>query len=486
MRQTTGLLAGRYRLDGPIASGGVGEVWRAFDLVLDRPVAVKVLRSEYAGQRQALDRFRAEARHAGSVAHPGIAQIYDYGEGGDIGAPFLVMELVNGPSLADLLAAGPLDPGTTMDVIAQTAAGLQAAHAAGLVHRDVKPGNLLIAPGGQVKITDFGIAHAAGSLPITRTGMVIGTPSYLAPERAAGGPASSASDLYSLGIVGYECLAGEPPFSGMPYEVAAAHQHQELPPLPATVPAVAARLVAELTARDPANRPASAAVAAEHAVRVRDSLTGGAPSRLAATATATATTTFRADPAYARSGTLVDSPSWHNAPVVSHGRGPRRWRGVLLALGAALAGGLATWLITSALPAAHQSPPAAPPASSPAIQTVDVNGASLVGQQASDVSQTLCSLGLTPLVTYTSSQGGQGGQGGQDPGTVLSVSPSGAVPVGSTVTVTVVVGRHHDFGNSATSGGCGTGGSGTGTSGGGGTGTDGGGGTGTGGGGGGN
>jgi eukaryotic-like serine/threonine-protein kinase len=469
MRQTTGLLAGRYRLDSPIASGGVGEVWRAFDLVLDRPVAAKVLRSEYAGQRQALDRFRAEARHAGSVAHPGIAQIYDYGEGGDIGAPFLVMELVNGPSLADLLAAGPLDPGSTMDVLAQAAAGLQAAHAAGLVHRDVKPGNLLIAPGGQVKITDFGIAHAAGSLPITRTGMVIGTPSYLAPERAAGGLASPASDLYSLGIVGYECLTGEPPFSGMPYEVAAAHQHRELPPLPASVPAAAARLVAELTARDPANRPASAAVAAEQAVRVRDSLTGGAPSRLAATAA----TPFPVNRAYARSGTLVDAHPeiWHNAPVGRPGRAPRRGRGVLLALGAALVGGLATWLVTSALPAAHQSPsspPTSPAASSPAIPTVNVNSSDMVGQQASDVSQTLCSLGLTPVVTYTSSQSGQDGGGGQDPGTVLSVSPNGAVPVGSTVQVTAVVGRHHDFGNVGTSGGCGTGTGGGGGGGGGG------------------
>src|SRR5215469_3904784 len=243
MGQTTGVLAGRYRMDSPIASGGVGEVWRAFDLVLDRPVAVKVLRSEYAAHRQALNRFRAEARHAGSVSHPAVAQVYDYGEAGDTATPYLVMELVDGPSLADVLQAGPLDPGTAMDVLAQTAAGLQAAHTAGLVHRDVKPGNLLIGQGGQVKITDFGIAYAAGSLPITRTGMVVGTPSYLAPERAAGGPASPASDLYSLGIVGYECLTGAPPFSGMPFEVAAAHQHLEPPPLPSSVPAGAARLV---------------------------------------------------------------------------------------------------------------------------------------------------------------------------------------------------------------------------------------------------
>jgi eukaryotic-like serine/threonine-protein kinase len=454
MRQTTGLLAGRYRLDSPIASGGVGEVWRAFDLVLDRPVAVKVLRSEYAGQRQALDRFRAEARHAGSVSHPAVAQIYDYGEAGDTQTPYLVMELIDGPSLADVLEAGPLDAGTTMDVLAQTAAGLQAAHAAGLVHRDVKPANLLIGPGGQVKITDFGIAHAAGSLPITRTGMVVGTPSYLAPERAAGGPASPASDLYSLGIVGYECLSGEPPFSGMPFEVAAAHQHRELPLLPSSVPAVAAGLVAGLTAKDPASRPASAAIVSEEAARTRDSLTGGAPSRLAATATAP----FRSYPPNARTGTLVDPhpTARHDSRVGRPSRSPRRGRGVLLALGAALAGGLATWLVTSALPAAHQSPstPSAPAASSPAIQTVDVNSADLVGLQVSDVTQTLHSLGLTPIVTYANGQGGPGGQsdqvsqGGEYLGTVVSVSPSGAVPVGSTVTVTAVFqGHHHDQGN---------------------------------------
>src|SRR5215469_1819586 len=419
MRQTTGLLAGRYRLDSPIASGGVGEVWRAFDLVLDRPVAVKVLRSEYAGQRQALDRFRAEARHAGSVSHPAIAQVYDYGEDPEVRAPFLVMELVDGPSLADLLAEGPLDPATTMDVLAQAAAGLQAAHAAGLVHRDVKPGNLLIGAGGQVKITDFGIAHAAGSVPITRTGMVV----------------------------------------GMPFEVAGAHQHRELPPLPSTVPAGAARLIAGLTAKDPVSRPASAAAVSTEARRVRDYLTGGAPSRLAATAT----TPFRSDLGNARSGTLVDAHplTWHTAPAGHRGRARRRGRGVLLALGAAVVGGLATWIVMSALPAAHQSPPGppGPTVSSPATQTVDVNSADLVGQQASDVSQTLCNLGLTPVMTFTSSS--LSGQGGQDPGTVLSVSPSGLVAVGSPVTVTVFRGHHHDLGNVGNTGSCGNDGGGT-------------------------
>ena len=173
-----------------MARGGVGEVWRATDLVLGRPVAVKLLRTEYAQHPEVLTRFRAEARHAGSVSHPGIAQVYDYGEDGAAASPYLVMELVDGPSLARVLAAGPLAPAHAMDVLAQAAAGLQAAHAAGLVHRDIKPGNLRVGPSGQVKITDFGIAHAAWSAPITQTGALVGTPAYLAPERVVGGPAT--------------------------------------------------------------------------------------------------------------------------------------------------------------------------------------------------------------------------------------------------------------------------------------------------------
>ena len=230
MSDASAVVAGRYRLETQIAVGGVGEVWRAIDTVLARPVAVKLLRAEYASQPETLARFRAEARHAGSMSHPAIARVYDYGDAVPPYPPFLVMELVDGPSLAALLAAGPLVPGHAMDVVAQVASGLRVAHAAGLVHRDIKPANLLIGPGGQVKITDFGIAHVAGSAPVTRTGAVIGTPNYLAPERVAGAPATPASDLYSLGVVAHECLTGTPPFSGSPVEVAAAHREQELPP----------------------------------------------------------------------------------------------------------------------------------------------------------------------------------------------------------------------------------------------------------------
>jgi eukaryotic-like serine/threonine-protein kinase len=226
---TGALLGGRYRLDDRVGVGGMGEVWHAADLVLDRPVAVKLLHPGYARDGQELARFRAEAQHAGSLSHPDIAQVYDYHEADPPYPPYLVMELVDEPSLASLLEEGPADPARTMDLIAQAAGALQAAHPAGLVHRDIKPGNLLVSRSGQLKITDFGISHAVGSAPLTRPGTLIGTPAYLAPERAAGLPATPAADLYALGIVAFQCLTGRPPFTGEPLAVAPACQSASQP-----------------------------------------------------------------------------------------------------------------------------------------------------------------------------------------------------------------------------------------------------------------
>ena len=272
------VLSGRYTLDAPIGTGGYCEVWRATDTMLTRPVAVKLLHPGYARQDEALARFKAEARHAGALSHQNIARVYDYGEPAN-GQSYLVMELIDGPSLADVLARGPLPAERTMDIVAQAAAGLQAAHAAGLIHRDIKPANILFAPGGAVRITDFGIAHAIGSAPVTSTGIVMGTPGYIAPERVAGAQAGPASDLYALGVVAYECLAGSPPFSGGALEVAIAHRDRPLPPLPASVPAEVAAFVMMLTAKDPSWRPGGAGEVADQAGRLRDALAAAGTSR---------------------------------------------------------------------------------------------------------------------------------------------------------------------------------------------------------------
>ena len=266
------LLAGRYRFDEPVGTGWFSEVWRATDVALSRPVAVKLLHPAYAQQPEALARFRAEARHAAALRHENIARIYDYDEPTAGPQPYLVMELVDGPSLAGPLAGGPLDAARTMDVVAQAAAGLQAAHAMGLVHRDIKPGNLLLASSGTVKITDWGISHAVCLVPGPVTGIVAGTAEYLAPERIAGAQAAPASDLYALGVVAYECLAGAPPFVGEPPDVACAHRDHPVPPLPGSVPADVSALVMRLVAKDPAGRPGSAAEVAQQAGRLRHDL----------------------------------------------------------------------------------------------------------------------------------------------------------------------------------------------------------------------
>src|SRR5512142_2739061 len=275
MVQVGAVLGGRYVLREQIGIGGYGEVWRATDTVLSRPVAIKLLHPRHAEQEEAVARFRAEARNAAALSHENIAQVYDYGEALGGQPPYLVMELVVGASLEDVLAGGPLDATRTMDIVAQAAAGLHAAHAAGMIHRDVKPGNLLLNQSGTIKITDFGIAYTVGSASVTASGELVGTPGYLAPERAVGDGAGPASDLYSLGIVAYECLTGTRPFSGTQLEVALAHRDRPLPPLPASVAADVTALVMRLTAKGPASRPGDAAEVTVWAALLRDGIATG-------------------------------------------------------------------------------------------------------------------------------------------------------------------------------------------------------------------
>ena len=270
MRPVAGLtFGGRYELSSRVAVGGMGEVWEATDLVIGRPVAIKILKDEYLGDPGFLERFRAEARHAALVNHEGIANVYDYGE--EDGSAFLVMELVPGEPLSSILEREhTLPPDRVLDVVSQTAMALQAAHAAGLVHRDIKPGNLLVTPDGRVKITDFGIARITDQVPLTATGQVMGTVQYLSPEQASGQPASPATDIYSLGIVAYEALAGHRPFTGESQVAIAMAQINDTPPdLPTTIPEPVRRLVMACIAKAPSDRPTTAALLARAAQALR-------------------------------------------------------------------------------------------------------------------------------------------------------------------------------------------------------------------------
>ncbi|MCV7198994.1 serine/threonine-protein kinase [Mycobacterium angelicum] len=267
-------LSGRYRLQRLIATGGMGQVWEAVDSRLGRRVAVKVLKNEFSSDPEFIERFRAEARTTAMLNHPGIASVHDYGESqmdGEGRTAYLVMELVNGEPLNSVLKrTGRLSLRHALDMLEQTGRALQVAHAAGLVHRDVKPGNILITPTGQVKITDFGIAKAVDAAPVTQTGMVMGTAQYIAPEQALGQDASPASDVYSLGVVGYEVVSGKRPFTGDgALTVAMKHIKEPPPPLPPDLPPNVRELIEITLVKNPAQRYRSGGPFADAVAAVR-------------------------------------------------------------------------------------------------------------------------------------------------------------------------------------------------------------------------
>jgi eukaryotic-like serine/threonine-protein kinase len=280
----------RYRLDSLIATGGMGSVWAAEDLLLGRQVAVKVL-GLAPGDPLAAERVRREARAAAGLRHPNVACVYDYGH--QDGLDYLVMELLEGESLAGRLhRLGAPRPEDAAWIAAEVAGALDAAHRAGIVHRDVKPGNIVLTGDGEVKLVDFGIAASAGQRGAPGRDGLVGTAPYLAPECALGAPADPASDVYALGVVVYEMLAGRPPFTGESVAaVAAAHVHKPPPPLATLAPGVPPAMVAvceRALAKDPADRPPSAGAFAGQltaAVAVR---APGLPTRAAPPSTAPA------------------------------------------------------------------------------------------------------------------------------------------------------------------------------------------------------
>lgn len=462
MRPTTGLtFGGRYELLSRIAIGGMGEVWQATDLVIGRQVAIKILKDEYLGDPGFLERFRAEARHAALVNHEGIANVFDYGE--EEGSAYLVMELVPGEALSTILEREHvLSTDKVLDIVAQTASALHAAHAAGLVHRDIKPGNLLITPDGRVKITDFGIARIADQVPLTATGQVMGTVQYLSPEQASGHPASPTTDTYSLGIVAYEALAGRRPFTGESQVAIAMAQINEAPPeLPVTVSEPVRNLVFACIAKNPADRPASAAHLARAATALRRgdvqaaaasvpavlggaSLATGATMLFPAQGTPTAATTvLPAAGATAANGAIAGGLT--RADTVTAEKKKRSpWTWPLIALIALLAIVLVGAIIalttsnndpapvktTSTSPSTPSTKPT--PSTTPSATSAAIVEADYIGLSAEDASAKLVALGMTVTVTQ--------GNAATDPAqvnTVYAVNPQGKnVKIGTAITLT--------------------------------------------------
>lgn len=251
------VLGGRYTLLAPIAQGGMGEVWKARDRETGQLVAAKVLKSELSGEELSLSRLRLEARNAMSVQHPNIANVQDSGE--EDGRGWIIMELVEGKPLTHYLRGGSrIEPVDLLPILMQIAMALGAAAQAGVVHRDIKPANVLVRPDGMVKLTDFGISRASDQVDLTAAGMVMGTAQYLPPEQAMGEKATSIGDLYALGVIAYEAVAGRRPFTGeTQVDIAFSHVNDPVPPLPSDVPQPFADVVLHLLEKDPSKRPES-------------------------------------------------------------------------------------------------------------------------------------------------------------------------------------------------------------------------------------
>jgi serine/threonine-protein kinase len=392
----------RYHRHHRIATGGMGEVWLAEDNVLHREVAVKYLKRELANDSDFHDRFLNEARTAASLHHPGIATVFDFGESeAEDGLPFLVMEYVPGRPLSEILATGGLGVDRSREIVLQAATALSEAHARGMVHRDIKPGNLMVTDDDVVKITDFGIARAADGAPLTATGQILGTPSYLSPEQADGSSATAASDVYALGVVLFECIAGKPPFvADSAVAVALAHIREPVPDLPAEVPSDLAQVVRTALAKDPAQRYPDA---------------GAFAAALAATIPAAAPV----------SSTQVLDHDFIQNEI----KGPRRDRRMLIAGIALLVLLLAAAAIVGATSGGDDKQPTAPAKKHP---TVTVVAADYVGKPLATVRAALTARHLVPVTGPVVPN-----PGGRTAGVVASITPTGAVATGGSVTIRV-------------------------------------------------
>jgi eukaryotic-like serine/threonine-protein kinase len=433
-------LRGRYVLRRQIAHGGMGVVWEATDDVLGRSVAVKALSPALAADQRFVERFRREARAAAGLSHANVAQVFDYGEDGP--TRFIVMELVEGETLAARLRReGRLAPAEAARIGAQAADALEAAHLAGIVHRDVKPGNIMLATDGSVKVMDFGIAAAAYGSSLTATGSMLGTAAYMSPERVSGKAATPASDVYSLSVVVYEALTGAPPFDlETPVATAAAHVHTAPVPvrtLARDVPAPLAAAVERALEKDPAARPASAAAFAA-LLRTGVATADGASSAAAPTQQLRVHPTDR----LTMPPTLPPTePRARPQTAPRTARPPRRRLNRAILIGAAIAALLA-WALIAALagggtptpPAAQSSGRASP---SPSVEATVAVPASVIGMSVKDATSALNALGIsvssvvrvdsppdTPENVVMRTDPGPGARLGPDAGVTLFVSDS--------------------------------------------------------------
>ncbi len=470
--------ARRYVLESRIATGGMGEVWAARDTVLDRPVAVKVLKTEYADDALFRQRFEIEARNAAALHHPGIAAVWDYGassldDGSATPRPYLVMELVEGQPLSALLRPGsPLDASVAQDLLAQAGDALGVAHAAGIVHRDVKPANLLVTPDRRVKVTDFGIARAAEGMSLTETGQVLGTPAYISPEQAEGRSATAASDVYALGVVAFECLAGRKPFiADSPVATAIAHLRSPVPELPDDVPADLARVVRRALAKAPDERYVDGTAFAR-ALRTPSSDDAATVVAPVAAAAPDATQVMAAAPV-SPAPTPAPTPTPMPATTASVSPAARRrtaapvpWPLLIGIAAVVVAVLLAVWLGTrgdgtappqtpsrtpgqtpsesptttpsqspSKTPSKTPSqtptetPSETPSETTPAPVAVEVDPAAYVGRKVKDVETELAGLGLVPESVEVDNPGDA------EKDTVVDVSPSGTLAEGDPITI---------------------------------------------------
>ncbi|MBA2313651.1 MAG: serine/threonine protein kinase [Actinobacteria bacterium] len=456
-------LSNRYQIEDRIASGGMGTVFAATDERLGRRVAVKMLRGDLADDDRFVERFRREALAVAGLSHPNIANVYDYGEDDD--KHFIVMEFAEGSDLSHILGDGvPLDPERATEIAVQACDALGHAHASGIVHRDVKPANIIVSGYDRVKVTDFGIARAVGDATLTATGSILGTANYLSPEQAAGGSIGPASDVYSMGLVLYEMLTGSTPFSGdTPIAVAMSHVSEQVPAPSALnddVPPELDRIVATATAKEPGERYADGnEMAAALGYRDRARAAGAAAGvGVAAAVTASAAPTE----AMGAGGTRqMTASEWPPAGAGGMGRAAR-------IVGLALAGLalLALILLLVQLTSGDQErprtpsgaqqqdqgqtnpaqdPPHATPQESPTEQAepelLAIPSEGVVGSNFEDATDTLQADGFTVVTTPdTDSE--------EDPGIVTGTDPEAGTEVepGSEVTLFVSTGPPEEGG----------------------------------------